>query len=66
MWLWRERPFGEVMGSSKNIYTGKVQSLTSQEKSARAALASKKHALNWSRGHAQFASWLYAAPSPKN
>lgn len=54
------------MGSSKNIYTGKVQSLTSQEKSARAALASKKHALNWSRGHAQFASWLYAALSPKN
>lgn len=40
----RERSFGELMGSSENICTGKVQSLASQEKSAGAALAGKGHA----------------------
>lgn len=40
----RERSFGELMGSSENICTGKVQSLASQDKSAGAALAGKGHA----------------------
>lgn len=47
----RGRSFGELMGSSENIYTGKVQGLAGQEKSAGAVLAGKGHALNWSRGH---------------
>ena len=56
----RERSLGEVMGSTENIYTGKVQKLASQGTSAGAELAGKGRALNWSRGIAPSASWLCA------
>ena len=56
----RERSLGEVMGSTENIYTGKVQKLASQGMSAGAELAGKGRALNWSRGIAPSASWLCA------
>lgn len=66
VWMWRERSYGEVTGSRENIYTRRIQNLSSLEKSAGAVLAGQGHALSWSRGHACFASWLCAALPPKN